>query len=224
MLFLSLISKISLAQKTYFGITYQGSLMTNNLPNFKSLVYEWNHEDFANFEDKFEYKNFFHGLGFEYGGFNRDGWHFFTGWENKHFSTHGSGNYVRNGASFEGDITVKIRHNIFHTFGIGHRLGSKVVLGIAPIDVGSFKVIFKDKKSDKPDEWQNVYNSTTGLFSQHSTLGATFYSDFYPKKFLRLRVSGYFEYFKNDLGVGPFYVYQPNSLSLQAALILGGNK
>lgn len=211
--------------QTYFGITYQGSTFSRGLPNFKNEVYKWNNLTYPNFEDKFEFNNFFHGMGFEIGTYTRDGMHVFTGWENKHFSTHGSGTYTNSGRNYEGDITVKIRHNLFHTFGIGYKLSDNFTFGVCPVDIGNFKVLKKDTKStDNPEEFVQLYQGNTGLFSQNTTLGMTLYADVYPARFFRLRASYYFDYIPTELGIAPFYAYQLNSFNLQAAIIIGNKK
>lgn len=211
--------------QTYFGITYQGSTFSRGLPNFKNEVYKWNNLTYHNFEDKFEFNNFFHGMGFEIGTYTRDGMHVFTGWENKHFSTHGSGSYTNSGRNYEGDITVKIRHNLFHTFGIGYKLSDNFTFGVCPVDIGNFKVLKKDTKStDNPEEFVQLYQGNTGLFSQNTTLGMTLYADVYPARFFRLRASYYFDYIPTELGIAPFYAYQLNSFNLQAAIIIGNKK
>lgn len=216
---------LSLLAQKYLGITYQASLFTTGLPNFKNEVYTWNHIKYPNFEDKFEFANFFHGLGFEYGGFTRDNLHVFTGWENKHFSTHGSGTYVDQGKTFEGDITVKLRHNVFHTIGLGYRFKNKYVIGASALDIGTFKVLKQDTKAAADaDKFVQVYQGNTGIFSQNTTLGMTLYADLYPARFFRLRASYYFDYFRNNLGLDPFVNYKLNSFNVQAALILGNKK
>jgi hypothetical protein len=211
--------------QAYFAVSYQGSIFTKGLPNFKNEVYKWNHITYPNFEEKFEFNNFFHGLGFEFGGFTRDNWHVFTGWENKHFITEGKGTYTEFGKTYEGDITVKVRHNIFHTVGLGYKFSNKFTFGASALDLGNFKVLKQDRKStENPDEFVQVYQGNTGLFSQNTTMGMTLYADFYPIKFFRIRGSYYFDYFKNKLGIDPFYTYQLNAFNVQAALIIGKNK
>lgn len=212
------------AQK-YFGVSYQASFFTTGLPNFKNEVYSWNHIQYSNFEEKFEFNNFFHGLGFEYGGFTRDNLHVFTGWENKHFTTHGSGTYVDQGKTYEGDITVKVRHNVFHTIGLGYKLSDKFTFGASALDIGNFKVLKQDKKAaEDADKFVQVYKGNTGIFSQNTTVGMTLYADIYPVRFLRFRASYYFDYFRNDLGIDPFVSYKLNSFNFQAALILGNKR
>ena len=211
--------------QTYFAISYQGSMFSNGLPNFKNEVYKWNQITYSNFGDKFEFNNFLHGIGFEIGGFTRDNMHVFTGWENKHFTTHGSGTYTDLGKSFEGDITVKIRHNIFHTFGIGYKFSKKLTMGITPIDIGTFKVLKLDtKSSENPDEYVQLYEGNTGLLSQNTTLGMGLYADVYPLRFFRIRANYYFDYIRNDLGIAPFHTYQLSSFNIQAALVIGNKK
>ncbi len=174
---------------------------------------------YPDFTEKFEYGNFSHGVGFEIGGFTRNKMHVFTGWENKHMGTHGSGSYVKDGRTYEGDIYMKVRHNIFHTVGFGYKASKSFCFGFSPMDIGSFKVLFKDKKGEMPDEWQNYHGEENKLLSQHMTLGVTFYTDFWVGKAVRLRASYYPEYFRNDLGI-PTYVYMPNAFNLQAALFI----
>jgi hypothetical protein len=211
--------------QVYFGITYQASTFAKGLPNFKNEVYTWNHIKYPNFEDKFEFSNFFHGMGFELGGFTDNKMHVFTGWENKHFTTHGSGNYTDLGRSYEGDITVKVRHNIFHTVGLGYQFSKGFTLGASALDIGTFKVLKMDTKAaTDADKFVQLYPGNTGLFSQNTTLGMTLYADIYPASFFRLRASYYFDYFRNDLGIDPFRTYQLSSFNVQAAIIIGNKK
>lgn len=223
-LLLVLAANSPLMAQGYWAIGYQGAWYSSGLPNLQSQIYRYNRVVYPGLSDPFEYSNFNHGLAVEYGVRTDKKWYFFTGWNNKHYITHGEGTYTVQTGSKETNQDIKVRQNLFHTFAFGYRVNKLIGIGTSPFDISVFKILYRDTKAESGDKWEHLHQGNKGLFSQNSSFGNTFFVDMYAGSRVRLRAAYYLDYFQVDLGIAPSYAYRINNFQVQASLLIGKKK
>lgn len=202
----------------YISLGYQIGSFSSGMKNLRNEVYYLNHVTYPGFSEKFEMRNFNHGVEIEFGYFDNK-WYYFGNWNNKHLVISGSG---KNQKNEDTEFSIKVRHNNFVSFAIGRKLKPWLGIAFAPANLGTLKVLKKSTDNPETDDWTDFYpNVNDGLLSQYTTLGGGLYLDVFLKR-LRLRGSYSFDYLKHEINIGPSYSYPQNSFNFGAAFLLGG--